>query len=403
MKFLKALYIFSNLLLVPLFCCCSVLASSPAFESILPIAPRPPDVAMNEDAGLGNWIVINIRLAGGENFPVVLDTGCATTCLDTSFESKLGRPIETNTLWDFGVKSTANVFLAPKLFLKDTPLAKIGPFVVTAKCKEISSAVGHPVMGILGMDVLQNYCIQLDFASRKIRFLNYDRANKSHWGVPSALVGVGDGCVAINENLAGIRGSGSLIDTGYNQDGWLGADLFEQWTNRAAPLRKGEVHSPDGILGAQIYPAMNLRGVDRSLLSTDDAHIKFNGIGLRFLARHLVTMDFPEQTLYLKHVSDGPPIDKNLELDGKSTVKFLKNLVLRGQLPGWAKNDTIAGGRVTVHCMNPDTFNCDLSKNGDPFIYHYTISRASGSGPWQLRRAWETDAKGTIVRGFPVP
>ncbi|HXC36207.1 MAG TPA: hypothetical protein VNV43_10055 [Candidatus Acidoferrales bacterium] len=358
---------------------------------------------MNKDAGLGNWIVVNIHLAGGENFPVVLDTGCPTTCLDLSFKPKLGQCIETNTLWDFGVKSETMVFLAPKLFLKNTPLMKIGPYVVTDNCKEISSAAGHPVMGILGMDVLQNYCIQLDFAARKIRFLDYDRANKGLWGAPLKIFGVGDGCVAINGNLAGARDPGSLIDTGYNQDGWLVPDLYEQWTNSAAPLREGEVHSPDGTLGAQIYPAMNLRGVDRVLHSTGDAHIKFNGIGVRFLARHLVTLDFPEQTLYLKRVSDGPPVDTDLELEGKSAVKFLKNLIPRGKLPGWGKDDSIAGNRVTVRYLQFDTFICAISKYGEPSIYHYTVSRESDTTPWRLQRAWQADAKGAIVKEFPVP
>jgi hypothetical protein len=361
---------------------------------------------MNNDAGLGNWIIVNIHLAGGDNFPVVLDTGCPTTCLDTSFEPKLGQCVQTNTLWDFGVKSEVKVFLSPKVFLKHTPLMKIGPYVVTDKCREISSRVGHPVMGILGMDVLQNYCIQLDFVARKIRFLDYDRANKSRWGAPLTLSDVGDGCMAINGNLAGAPGPGSLIDTGYNQDGWLVPDLFDQWTNRVAPLSKGEARSPDGALGAQIYPAVNLRGVDRKLHSTGDAHIQFNGIGVRFLARHLITLDFPEQTLYLKRVSDGPFVDKKLELEikseGKSAAQFLENLQVQGQLPGWGKNDSMAG-HVTVHYSDPDTFNCDISKNGDSSVYHYTVSRATAAGPWQLQRAWKTGANGEIVNEYPVP
>lgn len=362
---------------------------------------------MNKDAGLGNWIVVNVHLSGGKNFPMVLDTGCPTTCLDNSFEPELGQRITTNTLWDFGVKSEISVFLAPKFYLKNTALAKIGPYVVTHNCNQISSAVGHPVMGILGMDVLQNYCIQLDFAAHKIRFLDYDRANKGRWGAPLALFGVGDGCVAINGNLTGAGAPGSLIDTGYNQDGWLVPDLFEQWTNQAAQLHKGEVHSPDGALGAQFYPALNLRGVDPKLFFGGDAHIKLNGIGLRFLARHLVTFDFPEQTLYLKRVINGPPVDKGLEMqsksEAKSAAKFLKNLELRGQLPGWAKNDSVVGGHGTVHCIDPYTTVFDIPINGEPFIYHYTIWRGSDTSPWQLQKAWKTGANGKTAEEYPVP
>jgi hypothetical protein len=375
--------------------------------TILPTAQRPPDVLMNKDAGSGNWIIVDIRLAGGKNFPVVLDTGCPTTCLDTSFEPELGQRIKTDTLWDFGVKSEINIFLAPKFLLKNTVLTKIGPYVVTHDCKQISRSVGRPIMGILGMDILQNYCIQLDFAAHKIRFLDYDHANKGRWGTPLALFDVGDGCVGIVDNLAGGQVPGSLIDTGYNQDGWLLPNLFEQWTNQAAPPAKGEVHSPEGTLGAQIYSALDLRGVDPKLLSTGDAHIKLNGIGLRFLARHLVTFDFPEQTLYLKRVSNGPRVDKDLEFqrksEEKSAAKFLNNLEVQGQLPGWAKNDSVAAGSVSVRFVDAYTVIFDIPKTGDPFIYHYTVSRGSDTSPWQLEKAWATSMNGKTIKEYPVP
>jgi len=393
----------AGLTLASLFLVCFYSAAVP-FSSqapIFPTAERPPDVPMNEDAGFGGWVVLDIHLAGGQNFPVVVDTGCPTTCLDTSFEPKLGKRIKTDILWDFGVKSEINIFLAPKLFLGKTPLMKIGPYVVTHECKQISSAVGRPVFGILGMDVLQNYCIQLDFAARKIRFLDYEHENKSRWGTPLALVDIGDGCVAINDNLAGAPGPGSLVDTGYNQDGWLEAKLFEQWTNRAA-LSDGEVHSPRAILGGQIYPEVNLRRIDPKLLSTGDTHIKINGLGLRLMARHLVTLDFPEQTLYLKPISNGSP-NQGLELEKKSAAKFLKSLERQGKLPGWAKSDSVAGDRVMVHYAYPFSFVFDIPKSGDPRVYHYTISRASADSSWQLTKAWQTDAMGAIVREYPVP
>lgn len=407
MKLLKALRrrLAIGLLFPGLFPGSAFGASSPFF-TVLPMAQRPPDVLINLDAGFGNWIIVNLHLAGGEAFPAVLDTGCPTTCLDKSFESKLGKCIETNTLWDFGAKSQVGVYLAPKLFLESAPLVKIGPYAVTDNCKEISSAVGHPVMGILGMDVLQNYCIQLDFVARKIRFIDYDRAVKSRWGTAFALMDLGDGCVAIDENLAGVPGPGSLVDTGYNQDGWLVPGLFDQWTNHETPLHGHDVHSPNGVLGDQIYTGLNLRKVDPKLIATDDAHIKLNGIGLRFLARHLVTLDFPEQTLYLKCIDNGPPVDKEMESqrksEGKSAVKFLKKLELQGHLPGWSKSDAAAAGRVTVNYTSADSVECAISKNGDPFIFHYTLTRASDRSPWQLQRAWETGAMGQVVNEYPA-
>ncbi len=362
---------------------------------------------MNRDAGLGNWIIVTIQLADGENLPLLLDTGCPTTCLDKSFEPKLGTRIKTDTLWDFGVKSQINLYAAPKLYLKNTLLAKIGPYVVTHDCKEISNDVGQPIMGILGMDVLQNYCIQFDFAANKIRFLDYDHSNKSHWGDSFDLIEIGDGCFIISNNLAGAKAPGSLIDTGYNQDGWLVPNLFQQWTNRSSSLPEGRAHSPNGILGSQTYTDLNLRGVDPKLLSSGDTHITFNGIGLHFLSRHLVTLDFPEQTLYLKRTSIGPLVDKNedaaMKSAAKSAAKFLKNLETKGQLPGWSKNDAIASNHITYHFSYPNTVIFDIPKEGDFSIYHYTVSHASSDGPWQLEKAWRTDANGNTIKQYPLP
>ncbi len=393
---------FCGILSLFLFCLHSIAAPISSSYTTLSAADRPPDVPMNVDAGFGGWVVLDIHLAGGENFPVVVDTGCPTTCLDTSFESKLGNRIKTDTLWAFGVKSQINIFLTPKLFLNGTPLMKIGPYVVTHDCKQISDEVGRPVLGILGMDVLQNYCIQLDFVARKIRFLDYDHEDKDRWGAPLPLVDVGDGCVAINDNLAGAPGPGSLIDTGYNQYGWLEPKPFDQWTNQAVSIRKGEVHSPNAILAGQMYPEVDLRRVDPKLLSSGDTHIKINGVGLRFLARHLVTLDFPEQTLYLKRVSSGSSVDPGLELEKKSAAKFLKSLERQGKLPGWEKKDSVAGDHVMVRYVYPFSFVFDIPKTGDPHIYHYTIWRASDGASWQLKRAWQTDAKGAIVKEFPL-
>ncbi|MGH7939470.1 MAG: hypothetical protein ACREFR_00170, partial [Limisphaerales bacterium] len=106
----------------------AVPVSGPALYTAFPNPARLPDVPMNQDAGMGGWVVLDIHLAGGQNFPVVLDTGCPTTCLDTSFEPKLGKRIRADTLWDFGARSRVNLFLAPRLFLGKTPLIKIGPY-----------------------------------------------------------------------------------------------------------------------------------------------------------------------------------------------------------------------------------------------------------------------------------
>ena len=53
------------------------------------------------------------------------------------------------------------------------------------------------------MDVLKNYCIQLDFAANKIRFLDDKRADKEQWGKPFPLKDCGGEYVSIDGNFLG--------------------------------------------------------------------------------------------------------------------------------------------------------------------------------------------------------
>jgi hypothetical protein len=375
-----------------------------AFSSTL-----PADIPLGKEAGRGGVVFVTIRLDDGTQLPFVLDTGNPTTCLDASLESKLGKRLRTKTLWAFGARSQIGVYPAPRLYLGKTLLAQSGDVVVTHDCRQMSAAVGHPIMGVLGMDILTNYCIQLDFDHRKIRFLDVEHANKSRWGDPFPFTYIQDGCPCINDNIIGAPGVGSLVDTGCSYDGWLIPQLFQQWTDNTAPPITGQTHAPDGILGTETYPGLRLRCVDPKLLSTGDAHIQFNGLGLHFLARHLVTLDFPEQTLYLKRTSVDALDQENRTASAKSDVeaaaKTLKGLEHAGQLPGWSRTDDMAVSKGTfVLNSGSVTFNVQKSANS---IFHYRFTRArvqlSYDGPWELTKAWRTDTAGRFVQEFPVP
>jgi hypothetical protein len=198
-----------------------------------------------------------------------------------------------------------------------------------------------------------------------------------------------------------------LIDAGCTYDGWLVPDLFRQWTNRAAPPIKGQVHLPKAILDGSLYTDVNLQGLKPKLYSSGDAHLKFNGIGLSFLSRNLVTLDFPHKTLYLKTVSAGPFVDramrKRANAEALSAVQFLKDLARQGRLPGWSKNDQPAqtDNAIQFHFSYPHIVTVDdFRKMGDPSLYHYRATRESATGPWKLVRAWRTDARGNMITKY---
>jgi hypothetical protein len=374
-----------------------------------PTRPRlPAAVAFNKNAGRGGWLIVTLRLENGEQLPFLLDTGAPWTFFDKSQEPKLGKRLDSGTAWNFGTKHESGVYAAPKLYLGGTLLMMTGTNVGTLDCKEIYTKAGRPIRGILGMDCLEHHCIQLDFAARKVRFLDGDRANKKGWGQAFPLTALDNGCRLVSENLAGAKGPGSLLDTGCDNDGWLMPVLFQQWTNHANPPAACEARSFDGVLGGVTYPEMWLNRLDPKSMISDESNIQYNGIGLRFLARHLVTLDFPNHTLYLKRTRRLPLVDKETErrnlATGKSAYLFLHRLQKEGQLPGWSKKDKFASRTEFVQLPNPDSaaFN-HLLKKGDSSIYHYEFTRASKTSPWKLQKAWRADQNDQTVEEYPVP
>jgi hypothetical protein len=365
---------------------------------------------MNKDAGREGLLMVVVRLADGEKLPLVMDTGSPVTVFDKSLEPKLGKRLDTGTLMNFGVEQNVNVYAEPKLYLGNVLLRTTGSNVATFDRKKLADKGWPSFMGFLGMDVLQNYCIQLDFAAGQIRFLDNAHADKSKWGKPFPLTDIGDGCFSMNDNLAGVRGPCSMIDTGCDCSGWLQPVLFRQWTNQEASADE-KIHSPNGTLGGEIYHDIDLRPLNANPLANDDGHIKFNGVGLRILAENLVTFDFPHQMMYLKHTSDWPLFTSDKEavmkLAEKSCMESFLQLLKRDRLPGASKDDH---GKTTTfhfnHGFSPylDTATVETLKNGDSSsLYHYTFTRTAENGPWKLQKAWRTDQKGHTIEEYPLP
>lgn len=361
--------------------------------------PRlPAELRLNRDAGRGDWIIVTVGLADGEKFPFIVDTGAPVTVFDKSLEPLLGQRLDTGRFWNFGVAHEMSVYAAPKLYLGDSRLISGTNLVATFDCRRYLKDAGEPIRGILGMDVLGNYCIQLDFQKETMRFLNDRRADKRDWGTPFPLRDIGDGCFGITNNLVGVQGPGSLVDTGTDGDGWLLPELYREWTNQAAD---GAIHSPNGVLGGEIYHGLDLADLGTRPLSGKDIHMKVNTIGIHVLSENLVTFDFPQRMLYLKRTSAWPLADQKIEaatrMEGESAANFLRGLKKNGQLPGWTKTDHGTATAYHVdHSSAVDSVTVDVKKTGNSSTYHYTVTRAVNSGRWKLQRAWRTD-------GSPLP
>ena len=249
---------------------------------------------MNENAGRGADLVVPLRLDSGETGLFVVDTGSSDTVVDKSLEPELGKRFRTTSIAMFGRnRQSSGTYAAPKLRLGDIPLLT-GSRVRTYDFKPQTTHI----MGLLGMDCLKHYCIQWDFQAGKMRFLDPQGLKAEELGKAYPIIFSGQGRPFIFHNslIGEVRtntpvttrefpATYALIDSGYSADGRV-----DTGTNGS-----GWIHLPECVWGGRNYTKLTVgQGENANLL------------GLRFLARHLVTLDFPNQKLYLKQTTVDP-------------------------------------------------------------------------------------------------
>ena len=302
----------------------------------------PTGVVMNAEAGHDD-LYVTLRLEDGEELLFILDTGCVQTTLHRSLEPKLGKRLGTKkSRWAFYENGDGNgSYPAPKLYLNGTPLV-LGTRVETADLKAHSDP---RVRGVLGMDCLRHYCLQLDFQARQIRFLDPDTLDDRDLGKAFPLT-IYFGGVSTQADLFSIGEVSFRADTGFVGGDFLlkprsfrrELDIPKRRPDGVWRTKNGEtnglffvqeISSNEGtrtnrILSTQANPlgGIPLKAASFSSVSfcgndypdvwlIENSAQRWpaqNWMGLRFLARHLVTFNFPKRTMYLKKTSAGPPV-----------------------------------------------------------------------------------------------
>ena len=363
--------LFSTGILLNLLLLCSCATEPDAHRSL------PADVPINQDAGRGGLLMVTVQLENGQKLPFDLDTGAGITVLDESLDRKLGKPLGTLVGNCMDGKTTFTIYTAPKLYLGGAPLMMPGTAIATWDVdKRLSSLESRHVMGILGIDVLEHYCIQMDFAAGKMRFLDDQHADKSAWGKAFPIVPVNDQDPrpAVAENLLGLQGPHSLIDSGFVGYGSLMPGYFQLWTNPAVVPTNGEARLPGGVFGGEKYPLVFLAQKDWP----SDA------IGLNFLARHLVTFDFHNHTLYLQRQSIGPLFDPRMAAfkpipDREPKVTTHLRAVMQDLIDGTEHLDDYTASAWKYFLSNQKDIQASTKCFGD-MVSLTLVERSSGFG-----------------------
>ncbi len=279
-------------------------------------AEVPGEAAFNAEAGRGDLLFLIVQVEGSEPGAFVVDTGSPYTILDSSLEAKLGKSLggREGIATRYGINESLRAYATPRLLLGGTPLLA-GERVYVADMNRLWPSRG--IQGILGMDCLRHYCVQFDFRDHRARFYDPESPAGTQWGQAIPITLSEDFLrVRVRENLAGIKGAGSDIDTSEPNDGALETKLFN-WNLHQQ--KDAQVLQFTSIAGHRAKAAVFRRGLlagePYANLKIVECPTELNVIGLQFLARHCVTFNFPKRTMYLLPTATEPTAE-----NGNSTT-----------------------------------------------------------------------------------
>lgn len=259
----------------------------------------PAEVTINKGAGRGELLIVPVRIGTNKEVPFIVDTGSSGTLLDESLEPMLGPRVGTMSMQSWGKTSEHPMYAAPPLSLGGVRLMTADN-ITTYDFKPDSAHMGIRIKGMLSIDCLKHYCIQLDFEAEKMRFLDPGQMAGTNLGKEFPIVFEEGRPWVVHDGLVEGLGNHTLIDSGYVTDGAI----------------KG--------LSASYFPERLWEGQQyTNLVLGDGGYV----LGLRFLARHLVTLDFPNRKLYLQQRSIGPLPGDMVPFLAATRVEALEPLV----------------------------------------------------------------------------
>lgn len=279
----------------------------------------------------------------GEEYDFILDTGATHVVFDASLKDKLGKRF----LWPKKAKVAGGKTVKVELFR--IPQAYLGPLslkdrglIAVIDLELLSSTLGRKVHGLIGMDFLKKYVVQIDFDEGLISFhkstsdggiFSFLRPQKNEhpdWGekVPIKYK-LFSSLPYINGNVDGNKVS-FLIDTGtfrwskkgsVTLSGDLESRIFEKVRSEIfSKTKKTErttlaSHIPSASKRFTVVAKFPIGSLEYKDFIFEESYESI--LGIPFLCRHLVTFDFPNHKMYLKkRMGFDRPSDIKVELKG---------------------------------------------------------------------------------------
>jgi len=248
----------------------------------------------------GRPLILPVQLLG-HTYHFLVDTGSSRTVYDSRFRDVLGAPIGETTIETPGGHLKTDLFACPR-----ASIGKIEwPSTTSIVCTDLTllkAATGERVDGVIGMDVLKDYVLKIDFDAGLLRLSSADTKRAAEWGESIPISFAQRSCPLVRARLSATVDEEFLVDTGANVN-CLNSPTFSTLhkdrklrlflSSHRALTTYGQVTGQSGFVDSISI------GTLRNQWLRFDAGPK-SLLGLRFLSRYVVTLDFPNQCLYLK-------------------------------------------------------------------------------------------------------
>lgn len=277
--------------------------------------------------GHGRLMIVPVTL-DNEKLLFAVDTGSAISIFDTSLKPKLGETKGKVTIRSSLGQSRVDIFNCPD--------ASVGMLSLKA-CNQVTSldleavrrASGKEIYGVLGIDFLKHFMVQVDFDGGTLRLFKGIGSQKDHLGSPLPMAFDAEGCPTITAIIGEKHAEQFVIDTGATYIS-IEAGAFDRMVNgkEIIPGASSALATAGGAFRARSGKLLRMSIDDFALKGLRTDRDSKSSIGLRLLSRFLVTFDFPNRTLYLKGgktlSKPDPPATSGLvlmQLQGKTLIR----------------------------------------------------------------------------------
>lgn len=300
----------------------------------------------------------------------LVDTNVSLTIFDAKVKEILGAPMGRARTHTTGSMLETDLYPSVGIQFGNVGTTSTGP-VTCLDLSHLYGAGGREFDAILGMDVLGQFVVQIDFDAGKMRLLRELPTSATECGESFSLNFVE---ARPHLNLAsGAQLLNLALDTG-STDTCIEPASFEN-LKRAQVLQEGPSYSattPTGTVLARsgLVESINVGSFRHANVLVSEGPMGL--LGLTFLSRYAVTLDFPRRVAYLKPGA-GFARPELLGTSGLSANRIGEKLVVIGVRPDGPAAPTIQPNDEIVSINGEAAIDLDM----------FRVKQLLTSGPGQ--------------------